>query len=370
MAISNETIQANREVRNYYTKKIEAFKSVEPNIAVELKTTSGPNTDVSEIGWFDVQDSGSDELAQALDLSPFIEREANFDRTDFYPGLLDAFTRDGKLLALPTGVNPFVLYYNQDLFDKHSLPYPSPNLTWDEFKTLAMQLRDPETGSYGYLPMENYTDAIFFAFQHGATLLSGNQPQVDSIEAIQALEWYATLYSDLGAAPTAERLQSEFGDRGVYAAIYTGFAGMWISDLAQLSRFNDDRTQFKVGIAPLPKDQTSFSVAQFQGLVISTQTKYPDAAWRWVRFLSGQTQPWSLPARRSIAESEQFSAEFGKDQAEIARIVVENARLITSFDMNMFQPVMEAYLTATAQTVDGMIPAADTLREAQLKLSP
>ena len=37
---------------------------------------------------------------------------------------------------------------------------------------------------------------------------------------------------------------------------------------------------------------------------------------------------------------------------------------------NLFQPVMEAYLTAVAQTVDGMLPASDTLTEAQDKIAP
>jgi multiple sugar transport system substrate-binding protein len=371
-ALSNESIQANRESRDYYTKKIEAFKAVEPNITVELKTTSSMDIDVTEIGWYDLQDASSIILSQALELGPFIEKEKEFNRSDFYPGLIEAFTRDGKLLALPTGVNPFVLYYNQDLFDQNGLSYPTTDLTWDDFKTLAMQLRDPAAGIYGYTPMDDsYTDAVFFAFQHGARLLEGSQPQLNSIEAIQALEWYATLYTNNDSAPNAETRSKEFSDRGFYGAIASGKVAMWIADYSNLSRFsNNARISFKVGIASLPHDQTVFSVAQFQGLVISSKTKSPEAAWRFIRFLSSQSQPWAIPARKSVTESEQYAAEFGKDHAMMARSVVQSSQLITSFDMTLFQPVLEAYLTAVAQTVDGMIPASQSLNEAQQKVQP
>ena len=361
--VSNET-------RDYYTQKVTAFKGIEPNITVELVNNTSQDIDVREIGWLDVQTGSENALDKALDLSPFIEQEADFKRDDFYPGLLEAFQRDGKQLALPSGVDPFVLFYNQNLFDQYGVAYPAAGLTWDEFKTRAMQLRDPEAKIYGYLPQENYLDAIFFSFQHGAALLEGDQPQLDSLEAVQALEWYASLFTEMGAAPNAAQVEADFGGRGVYAAIFRGMGGMWMGQFSQLPMFSDERAQFKVGIAPLPVDVSSSTVALFQGLVISAQTKEPEAAWRWVRFLYGQPQPWSVPVRRSVAQSEEYAAMVGKDQAAVARSAVENARLVSSFDMQLFQPVMETYLSAVAQTVDGMLPAADTLREAQQSVSP
>lgn len=356
--------------REYYQKQLDAFKTVEPNITIQLKDENTQTADVREIGWLESRLAESDPLNAALDLSPFIQQESGFDREDFYPGLLEAFSREGKLLAIPTGLNPFVLYYNQNLFDQYAIPYPGDTMTWDEFKTTAMRLRDPIAGIYGYLPVPNYQDAIFFAYQHGAALMDGQTPRLDSPESIEALEWYATLFTSIGAAPTADQVRLDFGNRGIFAAIEAGKGAMWIDEFVSLGRFTDSRIPYKVGIAPLPQNKMRFSVALFNGLVISSSSENPEAAWQWVRFLSGQLRPGSIPARRSVAESSAFNQAVGEANARIARDVVENARLISSFDPQRLMPVMESYLTAVARTVDGMLPAADTLREAQQSIQP
>jgi multiple sugar transport system substrate-binding protein len=58
-----------------------------------------------------------------LDLEPLIEGESGA-LGDLSPSIADSWRIDGRIVGMPTGVNPSVLYYNRDLFDAAGLPYP------------------------------------------------------------------------------------------------------------------------------------------------------------------------------------------------------------------------------------------------------
>jgi ABC-type glycerol-3-phosphate transport system substrate-binding protein len=51
-----------------------------------------------------------------LGLEPLIESESGA-LGDLAPSIADSWWIDGRLVDMPIGVNPSVLYYNRDLFD-------------------------------------------------------------------------------------------------------------------------------------------------------------------------------------------------------------------------------------------------------------
>jgi multiple sugar transport system substrate-binding protein len=79
----------------------------------------------------------------ALDLSPYVGR-VGVDVTRYDPIVLAMFRRGDALHALPKGYTPLVLAYNQTLFDRAAIPYPTDDWTWDDFLRVARALtRDP-----------------------------------------------------------------------------------------------------------------------------------------------------------------------------------------------------------------------------------
>ena len=64
--------------------------------------------------------------------------------------MLAVYAVEGKTWAIPSGMNPLVVYYNQDLFDQYGVPYPENGWTWDDFLSVALAIRDPEAGVFGY----------------------------------------------------------------------------------------------------------------------------------------------------------------------------------------------------------------------------
>ena len=110
-----------------YRELASRFQEVHPHITVELKTPeSGAGRTMKNIAksagcfsWVpDFQDS--DNLEAILNLGPFLEPETAL-ADDFYPSLLEQFTRHGQLWGLPHQAMPEVIRYNRDLFDAAGL---------------------------------------------------------------------------------------------------------------------------------------------------------------------------------------------------------------------------------------------------------
>lgn len=85
-----------------------------------------------------------------IDLKPLLGDEL----TTIDKGLLDAFTVDGRLVALPEDMDTAVLYYRTDLLQKYG--YKRPPQTWDELGNMAkvIQAGERKAGKsdfWGYL---------------------------------------------------------------------------------------------------------------------------------------------------------------------------------------------------------------------------
>lgn len=66
-------------------------------------------------------------------------QESGMDTSGF-SGLLDNIRLNGVLYGLPFRNDYYVLFYNKDIFDRLGVPYPSNDMTWDEYEQLAAQL--------------------------------------------------------------------------------------------------------------------------------------------------------------------------------------------------------------------------------------
>ncbi|MEX2692545.1 ABC transporter substrate-binding protein [Rhizobium mongolense] len=58
----------------------------------------------------------------------------------FGKDMLNLTTVDSKLYGIGLGLNSFALFFDQTIFEKAGLPLPTPDLTWDEYAKLAVEL--------------------------------------------------------------------------------------------------------------------------------------------------------------------------------------------------------------------------------------
>lgn len=133
--------------RSIYDPLIKKFNQANPDVRVEFKSLDsivivngmyGPETYNTEkiVRAVDVADTGfasEDDLRRGLilNLKPFIDADASFNRDDFYPVLLGE--ANTSVYRLPYGVTLPLYQYNRELWARSGVPTPTADWTWADF---------------------------------------------------------------------------------------------------------------------------------------------------------------------------------------------------------------------------------------------
>ena len=220
---------------------VEQFRKANPNVQVELVGRRwDPLTGIDASGADVLLTSqfALDELRRRgalVSLDALMAGDKDLNPTDFLPNALKMFVDSGKTWALPAGLDPQVVYFNKDYFDKRGVPYPDANWTRDDFLQKVLKLRDPATGTFGYAIASDFIDPILFVYQHGGRLFDDLQNPTRTTftdpKTIEAVEWYAKLLQQEGAVLTPQVAQS-LGTGNLQNALRAGKSAMWIGPLS------------------------------------------------------------------------------------------------------------------------------------------
>jgi multiple sugar transport system substrate-binding protein len=359
--------------RDYYEPLVDLFHERFPHINVEL-TYGGfqgfQQADVFALPMWDM--NTLQRQVGLLTLDTFIEQDSSFDLSDIYPETLAPLTTDGKIWALPAGLDVVVMYYNRDLFDAYDVPYPQAGWTWDGFLDRAIALRDPAASAFGYAPVDPFMDSVVFIYQHGGRifddLAAPTRTTFDDPRTIEALDWFGGLIHRHNVAPTvAQQTEQEFG-RSVKSGVYLGKVGMWLGWFSERGGQGGPWPgpwQMDWGMAPLPSDAQSVTLEVVTGLAVTTQAPHPEACWQWVAFLSEQEPFGEMPARKSIAESEAYRRGVGTETAAVAEAALETAVLPSPQIVTELGSVWGVYGQALDRIVRGSSTAEEAMSEAQ-----
>ena len=358
---------------NYFKGQIQKFNEKYPYITVNLRTQGSSESADCFVGQsYDVPDLVQNE--RIVNLSPYLEQDQDFQKEDFVPGILDTFTTENKLWAVPAGFNPAVLYYNKDLFDQKGVPYPAANWTIDDFVAAATAVSDPENKVFGYATPQSgdSPDVLMFVYALGGRILDDlknpTRATFDDPKTIAAVEWYNKLVNEYNAAPTQEQARAVFGGSGreVYRGILENRVGMWVG-------WYGDRggqtwpvkwDNLKWGMVPLPHGENPITMAFGDGYYISSKSEQKDACWKWVNYLSRQPHSRLVPARKSVVESEAYSKQAGREIADVAKSTEKSAVLISP-DLAKFENVIQIFYTALAGVLAGQLTPEEAMGFAQ-----
>lgn len=101
-------------------------------------------------------------LENYLSFDPLVDADPTFDRGDFIGPVLNQVQRDNHIWAYPIILQPSVLWYDADLFERSGLPSPEQGWTVDAFKDALETL-------HGSLAQP--TDPVFISGTYGNTYL-------------------------------------------------------------------------------------------------------------------------------------------------------------------------------------------------------
>ncbi len=341
-------------IRDYqqaqYEGLVESFEETNPDIHVKLvfrdeilkqDSSSGVITvssddDLTLAAAADVftplNPQNAAELGALLDLTPFIEADETFDEADFYPGLLEQGQWNGGIWGIPYEAILTLIYFNKDLFDESGIDYPKIGWSWDDFlaTSKALTLREGNTVSqWGFVDPQFFSPLYFVQGRTGPMFDPQADPPTASLkdlDVITAVRWYTDMFLVHEVTAQLPYLDAE-------ALISNGQVAMWSEFIG---RGEQRRSQMNLGVLPFPVDvaddlSTPFSLVRTYA--ISAGTVNPQAAWRWLDFISRQANDWSnygnspssLPARHSVSEAGSFWDAINEELETTLRYAVDHA---------------------------------------------
>lgn len=308
------TIRSDLPNREEYARAaIAEFMADNPDINVQFRGTisagypdtittlmvAGQPPDVFELwGSFAI---GWAESGALLDLTPYVDRDMNeMDILDFLPrdwqaGELQWGPRKGMRFGLPRYTNTNVLWYNIDMLEEAGLEDINTlddRGGWDLHAFLEYVRRltviNAETvtqwgfDSFRWVPwVYGFGGSIF---DYGETL---PRYKLDSAQSVAGLQFLNSLIFEHGVMPPRSGVArgfNQFTAGGTYAIIDDGTA---LAGIAEQS-FIQGKFRWDIALGPrLPGGARPHGVAGDM-YAVSSATKHPEAAWKFVKFLTSR----------------------------------------------------------------------------------
>ncbi len=310
-----------------WNKIIADFQAANPDITVKvevsdwdsywtkLKTLLAANTppDIFAIDapyYLDYKTKGV-----LLNLQPYID--ANPGMLDgLYPQTLQAYQTADGYFGLPRDFQTIVLFYNKTMFDAAGVAYPTDKWTWDDLRAAAKKLTldtngDGKIDQYGYTfdmwDMEvGWSEALW---DYGGDIISADHTQtlIGSPAARQAWQMLYDMTFVDKSVPDANTSGQYGGD-----LFMAGVAAM--TPMGHWSVPSYAGASFKWDVVPMPSGPAGrVTSVNSAGFVLAKESKNPDAAWKFVKFVlsqAGQTRlaelGFACPVLKSVAESPAF----------------------------------------------------------------
>ena len=311
-------------VGNATMKKFVAqFEEEHPNITIKLQNapSEGASTKLTtqiaggnppDVAWMSASDAADFGSRDALvNLDDYIARSDVIKPDDYVDAFKTFVTYEGSWYGLPLQGETTGLFYRTDLFEAAGIE--GPPKTWEEFEQTAAALTDPAKNQYGFMLFASEAAYYWYPwlYQAGGDLLSEDGEIVfDSEEAKTAADFYVGLTDYV----PPDYLNSNSYDgriafiEGQAAMIMNGnwFAGTLMSEAPQIDG--------KWATAPLPEGPAGCkTTVAGDAVAILSATENPDAAWKWIEFLSqpeilaewnyGSPDGTNLPALQSLLDS-------------------------------------------------------------------
>lgn len=251
---------------------------------LEAGATGGSLPDTFWMHSNEIYRYGSNEMLLPLDDYLAKSKEAKLE--NFPDGLNEIYNIKGKQYAVPKDFDTIGLWYNKKMFDEAGIPYPDDTWDWNKLKEVAKKLTKSDGSQYGFgAGLSNQEGYYNFIYQNGGTVITDDMKSgYDDPKTVEALEYYFSFVKEkLSPALTVDKERAEAFQNGQVAM---SVFGSW-----NLSGFSaNDYIRENADVAVLPKGPDGTRATIFNGLgnAIAANTKNPDAAWKWVEYLSSK----------------------------------------------------------------------------------
>ena len=249
-----------------------------------------------------------------MDLTEYIENDEEFQdrKADIFPATLwDSITVDGGVYGIPAWQNPDVLYYNKNLFDEAGVSYPDETWDYDRFVQEGLKLTKTDNGRVTQFGTWGFNWYWNYLWAYGADVLNedGTKCILDTPEAREAIQYMIDLSQKHHIAPRP----GEAGEGSNYQAFMTGKVATFASGRYMVPMLKDVKDfDWEISVLPHAKKRVILNNVIYW-LILNT-TKAPEAAWKYVKFLSGpevqkiiSESGNDVPILKSVMDSDSFT---------------------------------------------------------------
>lgn len=223
----------------------------------------------------------------AVDLTPFIAKEKDWQGQGFSPSMMALGTYGGKPYGLAFAVSTPILYFNEDLVRKAGGDPDKFPTTWDGVFDLAKKVNALGNDNVGLF----YSWAITgnwmwqaLVFSHGGTMMTADEKAVafNQEPGKKSIELLGRMVKDVGMpdlTPEASR-----------AAFFGGKLAIW-SESTSLLRVADDgvagKFKWRTARFPVPGPNAKLPTGGASALMFATEPAKQEAAWKFMKFITG-----------------------------------------------------------------------------------
>jgi multiple sugar transport system substrate-binding protein len=288
------------------------------NYEAKLQTTvaAGTAPDV-----MDVQDepfAAYTKMGQYEDLGPYLRSSGDEYAPDrFYKTALETFQVGGKQYGLPWNGGMLMMYYNRTLFRKAGLPDPPPpDWTWTQFVEYARKMTRDNDGDgridqFGTQVNPFYANSLLpWSWMFGTDDIDSTWTHctLNTPEGIRTMTFLRDLIYKEHVSPRSD----EFTGMGANVMFMTGRLGMVMDGVWAVPFMR--QTDIDWDVTRLPRGPAGrFSRGTWDGVAMYHNSRHKEAAWRFIRFLTGERGQWwvaqtgrALPPRKTQAYSPAF----------------------------------------------------------------
>ncbi len=305
--------------------------------------------------------------------------EPNFDLANFSKGGMEWATQpDGRIDSIPFNIDPWILYYNKEIFDAKGVAYPK---SFPEIVDAAAKLHDPGKNISGFVArgLKNANVPVWSSFLlgNGGDFVDRNgRLLTETAEAIDGARLYQTLLTKYAPPGVAG-----FNWNEAQALFGQGRAAMWLDGIGFAAPLEDptkSRIVGKVGygvMPPGPKRQVSALFSNGHG--ISSYSKRRQASWLYVQWASNKTNQARLlqaaagaPVHNSAYENPEALAALKVPKAWVDCMVASSR--ISLPGLPVIVPVTQfrdVFGIALTNTINGADPATE-MKKATAEFQP
>lgn len=332
----------------YIEPMVQAYMAAHPNVSIELINISandyddkvavmlagGDTTDIISVKDMP-QYAGMVAKKELLPLDSYIKK----DGIDLkgYAGITDDISVGGALYALPYRSDIWVLFYNKDLFDKAKVAYPTNDMTWDQYATLARRMSSGDG-----------VDRVYGSHYH----IWRSTVQLPSVQdgkhSIISTDYsFMKPYYEMVLKMQKDKTVMDYASLRVGNIHYTGVfyndqiammpMGTWFMGTL-ISKIKDGTASMKWGMVKLPHPPAVPAGTTFgtiTSLAINAESEHQAAAWDFLKYFCGAEGALklagmgTLPALRNpgIVAALKNIDGFPKDNASAEALAIQKLML-------------------------------------------